>query len=199
MTAPERELGADSLSVSENTLILVFEGVWLALIAAPFICSGMYYGQPAKRGSSRASNLLVFAPFVIVLSLFWMRTVGQYDGTAVTKFIGFVAMLFGFVGYVASHVYLRGNWSVSNTVKQGHQLITGGPYRWIRHPMYASMILIVLGSGMILDNYLIIGSSALVTCGYVVRARAEESLLRAEFAAYRDYQRKTRMLVPFIL
>ena len=78
-------------------------------------------------------------------------------------------------------------------------VIREGPYAWIRHPMYAAMLLLIW-SGVVTH-----ASAATVAIGIalsaVIAARiaAEETLLRARFPDYRDYARSTKTVVPFIL
>ena len=102
----------------------------------------------------------------------------------------------GLVGYVLSHLWLRQNWSLGASVKEDHQLVQGGPYRLVRHPMYSSMTLIVLGSGLLTGNYLIVASTLIVGAVYYLRASREERLLKGEFPEYGEYARMVKMFIP---
>jgi protein-S-isoprenylcysteine O-methyltransferase Ste14 len=97
-----------------------------------------------------------------------------------------------------SHTDLGQNWSVTLEVRKGHTIITRGVYRWIRHPMYASIWLFSLAQGLLLENWLA-GWSALVTFAalYFVRAPREEQMMCDVFGEdYRDYMRRTGRLFP---
>jgi protein-S-isoprenylcysteine O-methyltransferase len=82
-------------------------------------------------------------------------------------------------------------------ILQDHALITGGPYRFVRHPIYAGYLALLLGSslGMLNLGLLLLWPVALL--GILVQARAEERLLGAKFGrAYRCYAGRTGQLVP---
>jgi protein-S-isoprenylcysteine O-methyltransferase Ste14 len=85
-------------------------------------------------------------------------------------------------------------------VQAGHRLVQGGPYRFIRHPAYASYLLITLG--LALGYSSLIGLAALpilLLPGLVYRLKVEEELLSREFGEdYRRYRQKTKRLVPGI-
>jgi protein-S-isoprenylcysteine O-methyltransferase Ste14 len=79
-------------------------------------------------------------------------------------------------------------------------VITEGPYRVIRHPSYAGILLAVMGLGLFIGNWwsLIILTAA-VTCGLMFRIRVEErALLRDVGESYRSYAATHKRLVPFI-
>jgi protein-S-isoprenylcysteine O-methyltransferase Ste14 len=81
--------------------------------------------------------------------------------------------------------------------RQAHTLVTHGPYRWVRHPFYDSLALLILAISLIAANwfFLLIGS-VFFALG-VVRTRTEEELLLARFGdAYRTYVMQTGRFVP---
>jgi protein-S-isoprenylcysteine O-methyltransferase Ste14 len=77
-------------------------------------------------------------------------------------------------------------------------LITSGPFRFIRHPMYsAALILIWAGVLSHLSAMtLVVGAAVTAICGY--RVVVEEQLLRAAYPEYLEYSRTTKALIPFI-
>jgi protein-S-isoprenylcysteine O-methyltransferase Ste14 len=86
-------------------------------------------------------------------------------------------------------------------VHGGQTVVEAGPYRYIRHPSYTGAIITLLGFGLALGNWA--GLLALVACGaigYSYRIHVEESALTVALGEpYRDYTRRTRRLVPFVL
>ena len=90
--------------------------------------------------------------------------------------------------------------NVSETVltKEHHELVTRGPYRWIRHPLYSVGIALILSIGLMAANWfiLLLGLVALVTVRVVVVPREEGALIEAFGDEYRDYVRHTGGLVP---
>ena len=80
----------------------------------------------------------------------------------------------------------------------GGELVTGGPYRWARHPIYGGGILFFLGWALFSGPLALLGVAALAAL-WVGKSRLEERLLTARYADYERYRRDTpRRFVPFI-
>jgi len=95
---------------------------------------------------------------------------------------------------------LAGNWSASVALKQGHELIQGGPYRCVRHPIYAGALLAVAGTACPIGQWRSLLALALTLGADWYRCGREEQLMAATFGdEYRSYQSRTRRLIPFIL
>ncbi|QNE21478.1 isoprenylcysteine carboxylmethyltransferase family protein [Kribbella qitaiheensis] len=85
-------------------------------------------------------------------------------------------------------------------VTAGQPVVQSGPYRWIRHPSYTGIVLLLLGVGLTLGNWLsLLLIASLPTIGLVVRIRVEEAALLARLGApYERYAATRRRLVPGI-
>lgn len=85
-------------------------------------------------------------------------------------------------------------------VKAGQEVVRAGPYRVVRHPSYAGLLLVALGEGVLLGSALgILAGAAAVLAMLVLRIRAEEQVLRASFGRpYEEYAAETWRLVPFV-
>lgn len=97
-----------------------------------------------------------------------------------------------------AHADLGNNWSDSLQLQQGHQLVTSGTYRRIRHPMYASGWLFGIAQALLLPNW-IAGLSALAAFSllYFLRVPREEQMMLEQFgAAYQAYMDRTGRVVP---
>jgi protein-S-isoprenylcysteine O-methyltransferase Ste14 len=91
-------------------------------------------------------------------------------------------------------------WSLHVEIRQQHQLIVTGPYRWVRHPAYSSMILELSAVGLLLhSNYTSLLAATLFIPTLLLRIRIEEAALREQVAGYSEYQRVTPALVPYKL
>jgi len=97
-----------------------------------------------------------------------------------------------------SHADLGLNWSMGLEVRHGHTLVDRGVYRYIRHPMYAALLVAGLGQFLTLQNW--VGGSSIFLAGLVFlvfRVPREERLLLDEFGeAYRTYQARTGRVFP---
>jgi len=76
-------------------------------------------------------------------------------------------------------------------LSEDHQLVRSGAYRWLRHPIYASMFCILLGTGFLFTPVpLLIAAVVVFAAGTEIRVRIEDSLLATRFGEqFRDYQR----------
>lgn len=97
-----------------------------------------------------------------------------------------------------SHKDLGRNWSVTLEVREGHQLVTGGVYAYVRHPMYASFLLWGLAQALLIPNWIAgLAGLAAVVALYAVRQSREEAMMRQTFGAeYDAYCARTKRLVP---
>lgn len=89
-------------------------------------------------------------------------------------------------------------WSLHVEIREQHQLVMSGPYRWVRHPAYTSMVLELASFGLLLQSFY---CSALVLLLFVptliLRIKIEEAALREQVAGYSEYQRSTPALLPY--
>ncbi len=108
--------------------------------------------------------------------------------------------LFGFAVSLLcwSHAILGRNWSATLQMREGHRLVTAGPYRYVRHPVYAAHWLWALAQPLLLHNW-IAGLSALAAVApmYLLRVRREELMMLEHFGEkYRSYMARTGRLIP---
>jgi protein-S-isoprenylcysteine O-methyltransferase Ste14 len=123
---------------------------------------------------------------------------GTKPGSAALVWLGVALVFAGLVITVWARMYLGRNWGTPMARKQNPELVTGGPYAWVRHPIYSGLVLAVVGSALAVSPVLL--APAVVMGGYFAyAAREEERDLEQGFGAeYRNYKTRTKMLVPFI-
>ena len=91
------------------------------------------------------------------------------------------------------------NWSNQIKIYNDHSFISEGAYRFVRHPLYASIIWMFLAACFIYVNYVALLSVLLIFIPFMYyRAKQEEDLLVKEFPNYKDYQLKVGMFFPKI-
>jgi protein-S-isoprenylcysteine O-methyltransferase Ste14 len=114
------------------------------------------------------------------------------------RWLGAGIILAGDLLFIWSHRALGKNWSPFLEIRKGHTLVTDGPYRYIRHPMYASIFLIGIGVSLLSANGIVALAYLMpVTSMYLVRVSDEEEMMVEQFGdEYRDYMRRTGRLVP---
>jgi protein-S-isoprenylcysteine O-methyltransferase Ste14 len=96
---------------------------------------------------------------------------------------------------VWAKAFLGKNWGVPMSLKQGHDLITTGPYRIVRHPIYSGILLAQLGSWLASSPVWLFVMSLIY---FRYSARVEERLMLQQFPdQYPDFKRRTRgMIIP---
>lgn len=92
------------------------------------------------------------------------------------------------------------SWRVLARLSTDHELVTRGPFRLVRHPIYLAMDLLALGSFLWIPTVWVLCGVLVVVATSEVRARSEEKLLLAEFGdAYSSYARRVRRWIPGVV
>ena len=92
------------------------------------------------------------------------------------------------------------NWSGVVTLKGGHELITSGPYAWVRHPIYTGMLAMIVATVIVLGHVAGIIGLPLVFVSFWMKLRYEEKLMLQKFPnEYAAYQQRVKRLIPFVL
>lgn len=172
-------------------------------VAALWGALGLYWlvaAAGAKRGSRpgrhvRPGLLAIIA--VILLRVF--RGSSPTVHAAAAQAIGLAMLVAGLGLAVWARIHLGRNWGMPMTEKDEPELVTSGPYRFIRHPIYSGLLLGMLGTALATDPYWFI-ALGIMGVYFTYSARVEEVLLTAAFpAAYPAYKARTKMLIPFLL
>ena len=110
-----------------------------------------------------------------------------------------VLVVAGFAIIVSSLFMLRPrNLNVAPEVRSGGELITNGPYRFVRHPVYSGGVLVCL-TWVIGDfTWLRLGALAILLVDLAIKIPYEEKFLLEAFSDYDQYRQRTKKLVPFL-
>jgi protein-S-isoprenylcysteine O-methyltransferase len=139
----------------------------------------------------------IIAAFLLPhLSIF--RFVNFAPVNPVPSSFGVILCAAGMAFLVWARQHLGRNWSQAVTTKVGHELVTSGPYSYVRHPMYAGGFLACIGSAIVCGGAFIF---LLVTLGaiFLQRVGAEDKLMEQQFPSeYPDYKKRTKALIPFV-
>ncbi len=93
--------------------------------------------------------------------------------------------------------HLGTNWSGTVTLKEGHELIRTGPYRFIRHPIYTGILLALLGTAITFGEVRALLAVAIAWLSFYIKACREESFLTQEFGpGFDEHKRHTGMFLP---
>jgi protein-S-isoprenylcysteine O-methyltransferase Ste14 len=105
----------------------------------------------------------------------------------------------GLIICLYSRKVLGSNWSREVLLKKNHELITVGPYRYIRHPIYSGLLMLFLGTALAIGNLGSIIGFILLFFNFKQKYLDEEALMIRHFKKrYLRYMKKTRALIPFV-
>jgi protein-S-isoprenylcysteine O-methyltransferase Ste14 len=187
--------------------------IWIVTWIAAAVWANRTLKRPSL-GSEWPYRILEFGGLAVLLGTFSETSDDFRNGLidanplaqrywALPTDIGWVMVWLTVAGFVFAwwaRIHLGRLWSGRITRKEGHRVVSSGPYAIVRHPIYTGIILASAamaaekGSG-----YAMLGL-AMIVVGYWMKARLEERFLRAELGAqaYDAYARKTAMLIPFV-
>ncbi len=145
------------------------------------------------QGLSALSVILIFRVFRV------FRGGSPTIHTPVLAAIGAVVFASGIALAIWARVHLGRNWGMPMTQKAEPELVTSGPYRFVRHPIYSGLLVAILGTALV-TNLIGLIIVAILGAYFYYSASVEEKNLTATFpAAYPEYRNSTKMLIPFVL
>jgi protein-S-isoprenylcysteine O-methyltransferase Ste14 len=139
------------------------------------------------------SKLLVTAQFTLIAAIVQYCNFPFYD--PIFLFIGIFG---GMIGLLAIFTMRLNNLRVQPIPKPDAELITSGIYNYIRHPMYSSVLLLMLTFVLHSMETISLILYCLLATTLIVKLRYEERLLLKKFPSYSDYVKRTYRLIPFI-
>jgi protein-S-isoprenylcysteine O-methyltransferase Ste14 len=146
--------------------------------------------------------LLTIAWIAFFLPLIWIATpafdFADYPLDPIMLITGTLCLILGLWLFYRSHADLGKNWSITLEVREKHELITHGLYRWIRHPMYLALLIYSLGQALVLPNWLAGPSYGFaIVLIFAFRLGPEQRMMLEEFGEdYKTYMAKTKRLIP---
>ena len=161
----------------------------------------------AKRSTvaGKVQENLTFNLFLIIGTVMTFGSLAEYVFLRMPNFSwaalvgGIVCAIVSFKLRWAAIAALGKFWSLHVEMRENHEFVQSGPFRFLRHPTYFSMILELLAFGLICSAWylLIIVPFAFIPV-LIMRLRLEEPALVEKFGdAYRDYQRRVPMVIPY--
>jgi protein-S-isoprenylcysteine O-methyltransferase Ste14 len=163
----------------------------------------------SKRSKSRATGkdrftlpLLWTVIGVSISAAFFLREAfpqGKLPHPRTFYIIGLIFFVLGLVIRWVAIIYLGRLFTVNVAIAEDHQLITSGPYRYVRHPSYTGTLLIFLGFGLCMLNIFSLAAVFLpIIAAFLWRMHVEEDALSATFGEqYRTYVNQTQRLIPY--
>jgi len=182
-----------------------FPAVWIAFLVYWWIKAAG--SKTSKRTEPAASSIVRSLTFLIVIALLsiprlpllpWLYH--QLWPSNIWSFgIGAAVTVGGLLFAVWARQHLGSNWSSEVTIKQGHELITTGPYALVRHPIYTGILTGFLGTAIALSQVRGVIGFVLIFLVLWAKLRMEEQWMRSQFGeTYATYAHQTAALVPYL-
>jgi protein-S-isoprenylcysteine O-methyltransferase Ste14 len=180
------------------TVVWLIYAAWIVLVVYLTVSAkGSKADAQGHLAQRLALTLALIAAFVLPhLQAFAFVNIAPVN--PVLSGIGLVLTAAGMALLVWGRQTLGNNWSQVVSAKIGHELVTFGPYRYVRHPMYAGGLLACIGSAIAAGGAFVL-LLAILTPLFLSRVRAEDELMTGQFPqAYPDYKKRTQALIPFV-
>ena len=185
--------------------IILFTGVGIS----------MYYRRKADRASGEKVSrnvdgkammtvikvfglLLWFSPLVYLLNPAWMAwsKIGLPDAL---RWLGVIIGVLSVSGIYWLFSSIGSGITPTSATRTQHTLVTSGPYRWVRHPLYTVATSLFIAFGLMADNWFIALLGILAFIAMAIRTPKEEANLIEKFGDdYREYMKRTGAFLPKI-
>jgi protein-S-isoprenylcysteine O-methyltransferase Ste14 len=149
-----------------------------------------------SRGLAHYVAYFFFFPYLFIAA----RPGPELDLPEPVRWVGLALVVLGVAFALWAIATLGRHYDLELEIHRDHELVRGGPYRFVRHPIYSGLGLHFVGACLATGNLLLIAGTLLVTFpALYLRAKTEERLLRDRFGAkYDAYAREVGMLVPLL-
>lgn len=183
-----------------NSFILICWSLFLLV----WFMSSLGVKKASQEGVERQRSWIRLLVFFAIVYFFnpnsLQKLVGMHllSSNPFVGSIGVVICVAGVAFAIWAKFHLGSNWGAPMTVKEKPELITTGPYRFVRHPIYSGICVGMLGSALVGGLPWFIWF-ILLSASFVYSAKQEEKTMESQFSIdYRDYKKRTKMLLPFV-
>lgn len=119
--------------------------------------------------------------------------------SAASAYSGLAVTLLGLFVTLWARFFLGRNWSANVTVKEDHELVRSGPYRFVRHPIYSGLVLALIGTAIEFGKIGCLVGVFFALIGWRLKSLVEEQFMEEQFRSeYVRYKREVKALVPFV-
>jgi protein-S-isoprenylcysteine O-methyltransferase Ste14 len=195
--------GSSDATVASVVVFWVVLYIWIG--------TELWLGARRRRLPAGATDHDAGSKWLVIGSVWGSVAIGMwiallFPGTAIrsgriTVFIlGLVLMVAGMALRWYSIRVLGASFTCEVSTRPGQAVVESGPYRWVRHPSYTGGLLTLLGVLVCCVNWASLAALIVAVAGYAYRIRIEERALASDLGTpYRDYMRRTKRLIPFVV
>ena len=186
-------------------LLNIISGCWLVFVATWVIGAlstkrTVYREMHAQR--LRYWVWLVIACFLLLYGrrLPYPLNLRIVPAMAPTACAAAVLCIIGLAFAFWARVTLGRNWSGVVTLKEGHELVERGPYRFVRHPIYTGILTMFFATALALGHVAGFAATLLTFASFWIKLCGEEQLMLQQFPhRYAAYRRRVKRIIPFVL
>jgi protein-S-isoprenylcysteine O-methyltransferase Ste14 len=183
----------------------ILGGLWLVFLVVWLVAS-----TQTKRKASSSVTPMAFRLLLIVLVALLVREslvshAGGHvhgailSGNRLAAVAGVALCAAGIAIAIWARLCIGQNWGMPMSLREGHELVTTGPYAFVRHPIYTGILLALAGTVLTVGHWSI-ALFPLYLAYFIYAATMEERTMKEQFPAqYPVYARRTKMLLPFIV
>jgi protein-S-isoprenylcysteine O-methyltransferase Ste14 len=183
----------------------ILGGLWLVFLVVWLVASAHI-----KRKASSSARPIVFRLLLIVLVALLIHEsllnhAGRHvhgallSGNQVQAVAGVALCAVGIAIAIWARLCIGQNWGMPMSLREGHELVTTGPYAFVRHPIYSGILLALAGTVLAIGHWSI-ALFPLYLAYFIYAATMEERTMKEQFPTqYPVYAQRTKMLLPFVL
>lgn len=180
------------MSALRTAILLAWAVFWLY-----WLISAVGAKKAVGRRRIRSPGLAIIVLGAVLLRILHVHNYVLHSTAA--QIIGAVVFASGLALAVWARLYLGQNWGMPMTQKEEPELVTSGPYRFVRHPIYSGILLGMVGSALAVNLWWLVAFLVLGAY-FIYSARVEEGIMTRAFPdAYPSYRMHTKMIIPFVL
>ncbi|HEX4708783.1 MAG TPA: isoprenylcysteine carboxylmethyltransferase family protein [Candidatus Udaeobacter sp.] len=191
----------EAYSLAVNVVIscwIVFVATWL--LAALSTKRTVYRESPAQRLRYWLLLLIAYLLLMYGRQLPYPLNMRVLPHAAPVACTGALLCIAGLGVALWARLILGRNWSGVVTLKEGHELVECGPYRFVRHPIYTGILTMSFATALVLGHLAGFVGTLLMFVSFWIKLGHEEKLMLQQFPErYAAYQRRAKRLIPFLL
>ena len=175
--------------------------MWLFKHNPGLLQERMKLGRSDQKGWDK-----VLFPILLVIPFLWLVFISldavRFHWSPVPTLVQAVGAAVLLCSFGLFFLVFRENSFLSTVVRvqsdRGHKVVSTGPYHYVRHPMYAAMLIFIIGTSLLLGSWYGILVGMVFVIGFARRAVLEERTLRKELPGYEDYMKEVKFrIIPF--
>lgn len=179
--------------------------IYLWMLAGLWIAFYIYWLISAFRAKknirvNRSHHLIrSIAIIILIILIFKIHKLHQLATlTFAPPLVGLIITACGLGFAVWARIYLGRNWGVPMSIKENPELITSGPYRFVRHPIYSGILLAIFGTALASAAIWFLLCIILGIYFSYSATQEEKNLTKLFPEQYPEYKKKTKKLIPFV-